>query len=158
MTLCLSDYLSLAAEIREAMRATTLVAVFVAQLSFVAAQGPHCDRRCKSIPQITSENNPCGPALANPNSALYAPLSPGSGSTFFLHKTNTKIEIDNANVVHLWCHNSACWNKDYCRLHVKIYAANGAVEELDYVLPGYNDCCSLPPGNVWGAYMSPQYN
>lgn len=139
------------------MRATSLVTVLMALVSFAAAQGANCSTPCYKIPDILqADNNPCGISKIDPPDGCHCEfLERAKSHNLYKHNTGTKIEIYPGNVLHLWCHNSHCLRFTYCSISVRYMWAWKSVPEEngEYELPPYNDCCTLPKGTVTEAWL-----
>lgn len=130
------------------MRATSLVAaVLTAHISIAAAQGADCNKECTEI-DPSDPNNPCGPHVPpvppGPDCHCYG-LKRALSGDLYQHRKDTKIEIYQDNVLHMWCHNSRCWSWQYCSLAIRM---SGTGANRRFLLPAYNDCCKLPPGFI----------
>ncbi|KAH9844934.1 hypothetical protein Tdes44962_MAKER07045 [Teratosphaeria destructans] len=70
----------------------------------------------------------------------------------FTEARETFLEIEHVgNVVKMACHNSHCLRFKYCILSV--HYTDAAINDSDggyYMLPTYQDCCTLPAGRIDG--------
>lgn len=135
----------------------TILLTLLLTLTLTTAQGPNCTTPCLGIGDLRGLTNPCGRITDDSTSSTWKFLWRGRRTgTLFLHKKNTKVEIGKDNVLHMWCHNSGCWRFDYCRLWIDFKDSTKNDNNVkSYMLPGYNDCCSLPEGYIEEAYMAP---
>ena len=78
------------------------------------------------------------------------PLERSDDNTLVYHITNTKVEITSDNVLHMWCHDSKCLRDYYCRIRIRYRNTD---KSINFELPAYNDCCTLPPGYIADAEM-----
>lgn len=131
------------------MRALTLVAVFIAPFSF-ADQVPDCTKKCYRIPNTeVAQDNPCGAIDYDVDNCHCRDLKRGKTGTLFEHWKGTKVELSTDNVLHMWCHNSNCIRFHYCGITIQYHEFNDQMANNGvYVLPGYDDCCTLPAGYV----------
>lgn len=140
---------------RGAMQTTTLVAVLMAYFALAAAQGLDCNKMCRKIDPYSLDfaKNPCDrAAYVRPGTSCHCwDLARNGDSTLHAHRKGTKVAIFPDNIVHLWCHDSHCLNEQYCRLDVRYREGQPAAVLANggsYLLPEYNDCCTIPKGYV----------
>lgn len=132
------------------MKATILVAAFVACWTNVYAED--CNKPCRTVDPTTDDpgKNPCGHAnlhYGGPGCQCDV-LERDGNNELFKHKTNTKILIDHSNNLHMYCHNSGCLRFQYCRITIHYVDTAIRFQDGSYELPAYGDCCHLPSGFI----------
>lgn len=131
------------------MKSTTLVAMLIAHFGASHAQGD-CSPPCKRLQNGGAACNGIRTPDPTWTWCKCEDLIRSNDNTLYVHKTNTKVEILHDNTLHMWCHNSGCYRYEFCRIRIGYAAGSGGG---DFILPGYQQCCTLPAGYIEDAKM-----